>query len=134
MRSCLEAKLLGNEVPENVRARLGRTPYIANRLAKLGIVRRVMPARSLLEHLDEYAGTLRSLNRSPQHIQTTIQKCRSIIEWIGAGCFEELEPDEIQRVLAERREARPERFGFGSTNNYIRTAGICQPRPDESPN
>ena len=75
--------------------------------------------RPLADHLDEYADELRSRDRTEQHIQSTLSRCRGVLlNGCGFRLWADIDAGKVGSHLADRR-----RDGLGAaTSNHYKTA------------
>jgi integrase len=128
VRAILDANVTGVELSDALCTWIARTPTIAQKLVKAGILSAssIQPPRDLHDRVEQYATMLRSRDRTEAHVITTRRNIRWIIEAVGARRFADLEADAIYQVLARQRKAK-QRFGATTANSYIRAVrGFCR--------
>jgi len=80
------------------------------RLAKLDLIdgHRFASTKPLAEHIDDYEQSLRDSGATPQYVQKTINRVRTLATGIGARFLTDLNAAAVSRYLADRRAGKAE--------------------------
>jgi integrase len=101
-------------------ALLRRLQTEADRQRAVGVDRyTIHRERPLLELLDAYAAHLRAKENTPDHVKTTTQRCRSLIEATKAKTVGDLDATKIASVLESWRKRTKRPLSLASSNHYL---------------
>jgi integrase len=74
-------------------------------------------ARSLAEHIDDFARHISAKNRTDQHVQQTVSRIQAALDGCGFGKLADLDADPVSTWLKDQRDAGT--FGVTTSNGYV---------------
>ena len=93
---------------------------IKTKLVEIGLLdgRRVAIAKTLSNHLDDFAASLKAKGDKPEHVKLVTGRARRIIEGCDFRFWSDLSASRVATYLHERRQ-KEKRFGAQTSNFYL---------------